>query len=462
MEGRVASEFDVIVVGARCAGSSLATLLARQGLKTAVLERATFPKDTLSTHIFQAPSINFLGRLGVLDKVLATGALPVNKVDGRQEDLFYTVEPARRPGDIGSFMSVRRHVLDPMLAEAAERAGASVMMSTNVTGLVRDGQRVSGVRATYRGRERTLRARLVVGADGRNSTLAELTGARKYNVTPGERFGYWGFFADSEPGPEPTLVYHRWAGRFVIAVLGDGGLYQVVLLPDRRFLPEFKADREAAFLAHARVCEPVAQVIGGARRVGKLLGVLKFECFLRESAGPGWALAGDAGHFKDPAPGQGMSDAFRQAEALAPVVAGAIQESDKRLDRDLKAWWRWRDRDAAEHYWLASDFGAAGVAPVVQVEILRRMQQRDQLDQMADVLQHRGMPSKVFTPAKLLGAAGSLMAQPGADRRQILREVRDLMATEMRRQRLNRTPEFVPLASHRDAGETEVSLEVAA
>ena len=143
----MASDFDVIVVGARCAGASLATLLARQGVKTAVVERARFPKDTLSTHIFQGPAINFLGRLGVLEKVLATGARPLSRIDGRQEDLFYTAEPVLRPGDIGSFMSVRRHVLDPMLAEAAEEAGATLFMSTNVTGLVagwRPGVRCQG------------------------------------------------------------------------------------------------------------------------------------------------------------------------------------------------------------------------------------------------------------------------------------------------------------------------------
>jgi 2-polyprenyl-6-methoxyphenol hydroxylase-like FAD-dependent oxidoreductase len=288
-----------------------------------------------------------------------------------------------------------------------------VMMATNVTGLVHNRGRVAGVKVHHQGQERTLRARVVVGADGRNSTIAELVGARKYNITTGERIGYWGFFANGDTGPEPPLVYHRWAGRFVIALPADGGLYQVIILPDKAFLPEFKRDREAAFLAHARACESVALVIDSARLVGKLLGVIKFECFFRESAGHGWALAGDAGHFKDPAPGQGMSDAFRQAEALAPVIAGAIHESDGRLDRDLAAWARWRDRDAAEHYWLAADFGAPGVAPGVQVEILRRMQRRDQLDQLGDVMLHRTMPSTVFTPGKLLGATASLMVRPG-------------------------------------------------
>jgi 2-polyprenyl-6-methoxyphenol hydroxylase-like FAD-dependent oxidoreductase len=190
--------------------------------------------------------------------------------------------------------------------------------------------------------------------------------------------------------------------------------------------------------------------------------VIKFECFLRESAGSGWALVGDAGHFKDPAPGQGIADAFRQTAALAPVIVGAIHESEATRDSDLAAWARWRDRDAAEHYWLAADFGAAGLAPTVQVEILRRMQDRHQLEQLGDVLMHRSMPSRVFTPGKLIGATASLMTQPGTDRRRTLREVRELMATEMRRQRLNRKPEYVSVAAHRDAGETEVPVEVAA
>jgi 2-polyprenyl-6-methoxyphenol hydroxylase-like FAD-dependent oxidoreductase len=458
----MADEFDVIVVGARCAGSPLATLLARQGVKTALVEKATFPRDTLSTHIFQAPAINFLRRLGVLQEVLATGAVPVRKVEARQEDLFYEVTPVQRPGDIGSFMSVRRHVLDPILADAAERAGAEVMMSTSVTDLVRDGDRVTGVKASHGGQERTLRARLVIGADGRNSTVAQLAGARKYNVTPGERFGYWGFFADPNLEGELTAVYHRWEGRFVIAMVADGGLYQVIVLPDMSFLPEFKRDREAAFLEHARAAEPVARVIDGARLEGKLLGVVKFECFFREAAGPGWALVGDAGHFKDPAPGQGISDAFRQSEALAAVIGGAIDASDGTLDRDVAAWARWRDQDAKEHYWLAADFGAAGAAPGVQVEILRRMRDRGQLVQLGDLLQHRAMPSRVFTPGRLLGAGARMMVRAGADRRRTLGEVKELMGTEMRRQRLNRKPEFVPLATHRDAGETEVPVQVTA
>jgi hypothetical protein len=144
------------------------------------------------------------------------------------------------------------------------------------------------------------------------------------------------------------------------------------------------------------------------------------------------------------------------------VIAGGVGGSDQALDDAVAAWARWRDRDAAEHYWLAADFGAPGEAPAITVEILRRMQERGQLDQLGDVLQHRAMPSKVFTPGRLLGATASLMAHPGANRRQILRELKELVAIEARRQRLNRRPEFVPVAADRDAGEAEVPEEVAA
>jgi 2-polyprenyl-6-methoxyphenol hydroxylase-like FAD-dependent oxidoreductase len=453
--------FDVIVVGGRCAGSPLAALLARQGLKVAVVERASFPKDTLSTHIFQAPAINFLKRLGVSESLRQTDAPACTKVDLRQEDFRCTFEIDQRPGDEGSFMSVRRFVLDPILLEAAADAGAEVLMSSTVTGLHREGERVAGITLSSQGADRTLEARLVVGADGRNSTVAELAGARKYNVVPGERFGYWSFFADADPGPDPSLIYHRWAGRYVIAMPADGGLYQVIMLPEMSFLPEFREDREAAFMAHARACGPVGEALAGAHRTGKMFGMLKYECFFREASGPGWALVGDAGHFKDPAPGQGIADAFRQVEALAPVIVGAIDDSDTALDAAVRGWARWRDVDAAEHYWLAADFGAATPTPSVIVEVTRRLHAQGRASELGDVFQHRRRPSAVVTPPLLLKAAASAMRRPGADRGEIMREVRGLIATDSRRRRLNRNPEFVSSAQHRDAGETEVREEVA-
>src|SRR5438445_3258840 len=147
----MAERFDVVVVGARCAGAPLAALLAREGLEVALVERATFPRDTLSTHVFEADGIEFLDRLGVIERLRDTGAPFVCRVDNRIEDFRAEVDWPRRPGDRGGLMSVRRFLLDPILVDAAEQAGAEVLLATNVTGLIEEGGRVAGVRVTRNG-----------------------------------------------------------------------------------------------------------------------------------------------------------------------------------------------------------------------------------------------------------------------------------------------------------------------
>src|ERR1700758_4841596 len=139
----MSERFDVVVVGARCAGSPLAALLARQGVKVALVERATFPRDTLSTHIFEADALAFLNQLGLTEQLRATGAPFISRIDIRAEDFRWSIEMPLRAGDVGGFASIRRFVLDPILVGAAEESGAQVRMGSAVTGLVQDGGRVS-------------------------------------------------------------------------------------------------------------------------------------------------------------------------------------------------------------------------------------------------------------------------------------------------------------------------------
>jgi 2-polyprenyl-6-methoxyphenol hydroxylase-like FAD-dependent oxidoreductase len=321
---------------------------------------------------------------------------------------------------------------------------------------------VTGVRVARNGSERTLEAPLVVGADGRNSTIAALVGARKYNLTANQRFGYWGFFEGAAPGADPAFIFHRWADRMVAGCPADSGLYQVLVIPELRELPRFRGDLEGSFMDHARSCPPVADALTGARRVGKFFGVLRFEGFLREPSGPGWVLVGDAGHFKDPAPGQGIGDAFRQVEALASAIPSALDGSGEALDRTLEQWGRWRDEDGVEHHWFAADLGKAGPVPAVVQEIQRRLLAQGRIDLFTDLFAHRSSPSEVFTPARLLGATSRLLARPGQDRRALLREVRALVAEDARRRRLKRHPEYVAAAVSADSAPTEVPEAVAA
>ncbi|HEV7943370.1 MAG TPA: FAD-dependent monooxygenase, partial [Solirubrobacteraceae bacterium] len=124
----MSQEFDVIVVGARCSGSPLAALLARRGVKVALVEQATFPCDTLSTHILEAEALAFLERLGVMHEIRATGAPLIDRVDARQEDLEYITTIPQPSGGVGGTASVRRTLLDPILAQAAAEAGADLRM----------------------------------------------------------------------------------------------------------------------------------------------------------------------------------------------------------------------------------------------------------------------------------------------------------------------------------------------
>ncbi len=448
--------YDCVIVGARCAGSPLASLLARRGVRVAVVEQATFPRDTLSTHFIHAQALAFLDRLGVMEQIRATGAPLVGRFDARQEDLEYSTPIPQQPGDAGGFASVRRMLLDPILAQAAVEAGADLRMGSKVTGLVEDQGRVTGVRVTQNGSQTTLQARLVVGADGRNSTIASLVGARKYNLTPNERFAYWSFFEGAEPGSDPAVIFHQWGDRIVIGNPTDSGLYQVIVLPSLSELPRFREDLEGSFMEHARSCQPVAQALSGARRVGKFFGMLRWEGFFREACGPGWVLAGDAGHFKEPTPGQGIQDAFRQVDALAPAIADALDDSAGDIDSAVEAWGRWRDKDAAEHYWLATDMCKAGPMPTVLAEMQRRLLEQGKIDMVMNLFTHRSRPSRVITPARLVGATGRLLARPGCERRKLLRAVGTLIAEDVSRKRLNRRPVYAAAGTGLDAGATEV------
>ena len=356
-------------------------------------------------------------------------------------------------------MSVRRLLLDPILVEAAAAAGAEVWMGAKVTALVRDRGRVTGVRVTRQGVRAVTEGQARGGR--RRSQLDGGQACRVAQVQPdSERAAlYWSFFEDADPGAEPTLIFHRWSGNFVIATPADSGLYQVLALPELSELPRFRQGLEESYLEYIRRCDPVAHALSGARRVGKLFGMLRWEGFFREATGPGWVLAGDAGHFKDPAPGQGIQDALRQVESLAPAILGAINSSPSALDEALADWARWRDDDAGEHYWLATDLGRAGLAPAVLPEIAQHLYRRGKVDSFNDLFNHRSVPSKVMSPPRLLGATARLLARRGCDRRALLREMRPLGAENARRKRLARHPDYVPLEASVDAGPTEVEDE---
>jgi flavin-dependent dehydrogenase len=391
--------FDVVVVGARCAGSPLATMLAQRGLRVCLLDKARFPSETLSTHVIQPCGVDVLERIGVLDGILAAGAVPLTRFS-------FVSDAARMEATIddGLFdspsISLRRIKLDQLLVEGAATAGVDVRTGTRVTGLLREQGRVAGV--VTGGGER-LSARLVVGADGRGSTVAELAGARKYRLAPPERIFAWAYFEGVEPDGHLRLA--SLGDLNFVAGPTDAGLYLAAACIEMEARDSFLANREGAYLAALRAWPELAELLAGATKSGPIRVMVKWHGYFREPTGPGWVLLGDAGHFKDPSPAQGMADALRQGERLADAIAAVLDGGD--LDAQLGAWGRWRDEDGREMHWFAADMGAAAKARPLADQVLHEIAgDEEDTRKFLRMLNHEISPSRLFTPRRIARAAG--------------------------------------------------------
>ena len=427
-----AASYDVIVVGARCAGSPLATMLARRGMRVCLVDRADFPSDTPSTHGILSPGVKVLERLGLRERIEEV-APPVDAAYLGFGERTIEFDSATRVAGAPTF-NVRRITLDAILLEAARAAGAEARLKTPVTGLLRSGGRVVGVE-TPAGE---LRAPLVVGADGARSTVARLVGAVEYHRTAPERVFLWSYFEGVEE-EVPRIWLGNIAGNSYLASASDNGLFLAALVAPIRRRDELRADRAAGCEAGLRLWPELARKLAGGRRVGPVRMMSRWHGFFRQSAGPGWALLGDAGHFKDPTPGQGISDALRQAEAMAPAIARALADGAD-PEAPLREWWKWRDRDCWEMYWFAREMGESDRRPLLSAAFQARFAEDPELvDDFFRVVGHQASPAKVFGPAfgfPLLGRA--LRNSPG-QRLALLKEARGILAEQGRRQLLGAT-----------------------
>jgi 2-polyprenyl-6-methoxyphenol hydroxylase-like FAD-dependent oxidoreductase len=314
------NRYDVIVVGARCAGSPTAMLLARGGYRVLVVDRATFPSDTISTHLVHPPGVAALQRWGLLDRITESGCPPIHTYS-------FDLGPVRISGSPGTDESPvaycpRRTVLDKLLVDAAADSGAEVREGFTVSDVVFSDGRVTGVRGRSRnGPTVTEHARVVVGADGLHSLVAQAVRPHQYNDKPRLQCSYYTYYSG----------------------LPMDGRYEVYLRPDRGFgvmptnddltlviggwpLAEFEANRkdiEGNYLKTIDLVPDFAARIQSARREARFVGAM-VPGYLRKPFGPGWALVGDAGYIKDFITGQGITDAFRDAERCATALHEAF------------------------------------------------------------------------------------------------------------------------------------------
>ncbi|WP_328902112.1 NAD(P)/FAD-dependent oxidoreductase [Streptomyces sp. NBC_00441] len=337
--------YDVIVVGARCAGSTTALLYARAGLRVLLLDRARFPSDTLSTLYIQQPGVARLARWGVLDDLTATGCPTLDRVVYQLDDI--RVEGCAAPVEgITGAIAPRRHTLDRILAEHAVAAGAELRTGCQVTGLIEEDGRVVGVTCKEGGRSVTERAPLVVGADGMRSTVARFVRAAEYHEAPRLTCAYYTFWAGLQTDFE---LYEGKSGWVSAVPTNDGAVLVSAYFPQDRF-EEVRADALASYTEGVRINAPqIYEQVKDAERLERLRGTGEQRNYFRRAAGPGWVLVGDAGHHKDSLTARGIGDAFLQSELLVELTAGVLHDPE-RLASALAVYGTRRDEQLMEAY----------------------------------------------------------------------------------------------------------------
>ena len=347
-------------------------LLARKGHRVLLVDRDRFPSDMgQSTHLIHPLGVAHLRDWGVLPQI-ATRAAPFT--DWRV-DLHGTVLSGAPPAVDGRSESYgpRRYLLDGVLAEAAVAAGAEFRDGVRVVDLVDDGGRAAGVVASGAGGGRQIeRARLVIGADGPNSIVARCAGAEESLCEPIVQSNIWSYW-EGVALDHVRLYIREHKGAFAFPA-SDGTVLVAANLMHDEFVAA-RRNREDAF--HARVEEvapDLRALLPGARRVEEFHGGCT-RAFVREAAGPGWALAGDAGMKKDPVTAQGISTAFRCAEMLAEAAADGLS-GRRPLDETLAGYRRARDDWLLPYYHFTAQL-ARFAKPTEQLAAFYRSIQSD-------------------------------------------------------------------------------------
>jgi 2-polyprenyl-6-methoxyphenol hydroxylase-like FAD-dependent oxidoreductase len=310
---------DAIIVGARCAGSAIAMLLARRGYRVLLIDRQTFPSDmTMSTHFIHQRGIACLSRWGLRDQILVTESRPVSsfKIDMGPFTLSGSAPPV---DEETSAFAPRRLLLDEILVRAAVNSGANLREGCRVENLLTENGSVAGVKGvTSTGSSFSEKARIVIGADGPSSRVAAEVHATEYNSKPALQGTSWIYWNDL---PLDAIELHL---REFEAIYAFPSSAHSTLIGANWTIERFRTARreiETSYFDLLRRAAPeLAERVKHAKRADEKMYLGSTRNFFRKACGPGWVLLGDAHYKKDPCTAQGITDAFCDAEVLADVI----------------------------------------------------------------------------------------------------------------------------------------------
>ena len=403
------TDYDAIVVGARCGGSPTAMLLARNGYRVLLVDRATFPSDTMSTHLAHPPAVAALDRWGILEQLEATNCPPITRYSFDFGPVAVAGTPRPSNGTAKAYCP-RRIVLDALLVEAAAAAGAEVREAFTVEEVLVDDGRVTGIRGHAKGGDTvTETAKVVVGADGRHSLLAKAVQPDQYNEVPALAPAYYAYWSGL-PGDGFDTYIRAESGRGWAAIPTHDGLTCVVQGTPQADFATTKKDVEGAYLEGFELAPEFAERINSAKRESGFMGAGDLAGYFRKPYGPGWALVGDAGYHKHPITAFGITDAFRDAEAVASALDETFSER-RSFDDAMADYQRARDEEALPIYGFTCDFAKLEPPPPEMQQLIGAMQgNQEAQDGFVSVMAGTLPAPEFFGPEN----AGRIMAASGA------------------------------------------------
>ena len=387
--------FDVIVVGARCAGSTTAMLLARKGYRVLAIDRASFPSDTVSTHILHPLGVGALSRWGLLDRLVATGCPPIHTY--AFDFGAFTIAGAPGTDENPVAYCPRRTILDKLLVDAAAEAGAEIRQGFNVEEIIFDGGRAAGIKgASKRGGSVTEHADVIVGADGRHSIVSDMVHPEQYREKPPLLAGYYSYWSGL-PMDGRFEAYSRERRAFAVAPTHDDLTLVIAGWPYAEFAANRK-DIESNYLKVIDLAPAFAKRLRCATRVAPFAGTAVPNYF-RKPYGPGWALVGDAGYNKDFITAQGILDAFRDAELCAKALHESLSGT-RSFDNAMAEYQRIRDERGGAMYDFTCELAALESPPPELLQLLQAVHGNQMaMDGFAQLNAGTISPAEFFAPA---------------------------------------------------------------
>ncbi len=400
------SQYDAIVIGARCAGSPTAMLLARKGYKVLAVDRATFPSDTISTHLIHPNGMDCLHRWGLKEKVLDTGCPPIRTYTFDFGPIVLTGSPGTADEPVS--YAPRRTVLDKILIDAAAESGVEVREGFSVEDVVVENGNVVGIRGhDHGGDTHTERARVVIGADGRHSALTRHVQVEQYNERPIQEASYYSYFSNL-PMNGRMETYIRGDRGFAAWDTNDGLTLLVGGAPYAQF-EENKKDPEGTFMGMLERVPEFAERVRGAKREERISGTAVPNYF-RKPFGAGWALVGDAGYNKDFITAQGISDAFRDAELCSTALDNWMSGAEQ-FESAMSTYQATRDQHVFPNYDFTIQIASFQPPPPEQLQLMSAMMaSQDAMDGFARVYAGVTSPAEFYSPdnvQKIFAAAAS-------------------------------------------------------